>query len=82
MTYQPTHYNICITPTYKYEGLHNDDTIVLFRFIVLTLRKYLSINLHFDTRETKVIIETLSNAQIVITIIFKKLINYPKKFIN
>jgi hypothetical protein len=73
-TYQPTHYNICITPTftkdgttYKYEGLPKDDeTRILFRFIVLTLRKYFGVNLHFDMRETHVIITTLSSAQMKI----------------
>jgi hypothetical protein len=45
--YQPTHYAIHITPTftkdgteYKFEGL-DYETRTLFRFIVLTLRKYL-----------------------------------------
>ena len=69
-----THYNICITPTftkdgtkYKYEGLPKDDeTRLLFRFIVLTLRKYFGIHLHFDMKETQVIIATLSSAQMKI----------------
>ena len=67
--YQPSYYDIHITPTftkerteYKFEGLNNE-TITLFRFIVLTLRKYFGINLHFERKNTQIIIATLSHQQ-------------------
>ena len=70
--YQPTHYDIRITPTftkdgteYKFEGLNNE-TRTLFRFIVLTLRKYFGINLHFERKNTQIIIATLSYEQMKI----------------
>jgi hypothetical protein len=70
--YQPTHYDIRITPTftkdgteYKFEGLNNE-TRTLFRFIVLTLRKYFGINLHFERKNPQIIIETLSYEQMKI----------------
>ena len=74
MTYQPTHYDIWITPIftkdgmeYKFEGLiHVNENRKLFRFIVLTLRKYFGINLYFERKETKIIIATLSSAQMKI----------------
>ena len=79
MTYQPTHYYIRITPIftkdgmeYKYEGLNDAEkngfsgTNYEFKFIVDTLRKYFGVNLHFDMRETKIVIATLSYAQMKI----------------
>ena len=65
--YQPTHYDIHITPTYilkdgtenKFEGLNNE-TRTLFRFIVLTLRKYFGPYLHFERKKNQIIIATLS----------------------
>jgi len=70
--YQPTHYDICITPTftkdgteYKFEGLNNE-TRTLFRFIVLTLRKYFGVNLHFERKKGEIIIAHFSYAQMKI----------------
>ena len=74
--YQPIHYDIRITPIftkdgteYKFEGLNNE-TRTLFRFIVLTLRKYFGINLYFERyferKKGEIIIETLSYEQMKI----------------
>ena len=70
--YQPTYYDIHITPTYikdgteyKFEGL-NPETRTLFRFIVLTLRKYFGINFQFERKLGEIIIETLSYEQMKI----------------
>ena len=70
--YQPTHYDIHITPTfikdgteYKFEGL-NPETITSFRFIVLTLRKYFGLDLDFERIKTQMIIDTLSYEQMKI----------------
>uniref|UniRef100_A0A6C0IHZ8 Uncharacterized protein n=1 Tax=viral metagenome TaxID=1070528 RepID=A0A6C0IHZ8_9ZZZZ len=70
--YQPTHYDICITPTftkdgteYKFEGLNNE-TRTLFRFIVLTLRKYFGVNLHFERKKGEIIIANFSYSQMKI----------------
>lgn len=72
-TNQLIHYNICVTPTftkdgmkYKFEVLKDDDTRILFRFIVLILYKYFGINLHFVMRKNKVIISMLSLDQMKI----------------
>ena len=72
--YQPTYYDIHITPTYikdgteyKFEGYkNNDESRLLYRFIVLTLRKYLSLYLHFKRDKTQIIIATLSYEQMKI----------------
>ena len=70
--YQPTYYDIYITPIltkdgteYKFEGLNNE-TRTLFRFIVLTLRKYFSIKLNFEMKKNQIIIATLSYEQMKI----------------
>ena len=70
--YQPTYYDIHITPIYikdgteyKFEGL-NPETRTSFRFIVLTLRKYFGINLYFERKKGEIIIETLSYEQMKI----------------
>ena len=70
--YQPTHYDIHITPTftkdsiaYTFEGL-NQETRTLFRFIVLTLRKYFGMNFQFERQKGEIIIATLSHAQMKI----------------
>jgi len=70
--YQPTHYDILITPIftkdgteYKFEGL-NYETRTSFRFIVLTLRKYFGLYLDFERIKTQMIIETLSYEQMKI----------------
>ena len=71
--YQPTHYDdIHITPIftkdgteYKFEGLNNE-TRTLFRFIILTLRKYFGVNFQFERKKGEIIIETLSYAQMKI----------------
>jgi hypothetical protein len=70
--YQPTHYDIHITPTfikdgteYKFEGPYYE-TRTSFRFIVLTLRKYFGINLYFEWKKGEIIIETLSYEQMKI----------------
>jgi len=67
-----TYYDIHIIPTYtkdgieyKFEGLNNE-TRTLFRFIVLTLRKYFGINLYFERIKGEIIIPTLSYEQIKI----------------
>ena len=64
--YQPTHYDIHITPTftkdgtaYTFEGL-NEETRSLFRFTVLTLRKYFGRNFQFERKKGEIIIATLS----------------------
>jgi len=69
-----TYYDICITSTYtkdgteyKFEGLNNnDESRLLFRFIVLTLRKYFGIFLQFERKKTQIIIATLSYEQMKI----------------
>ena len=70
--YQPTHYDIHITPIftkdrteYKFEGL-NTETRTLFRFIVLTLRKYFGFFFQFERKKGEIIIETLSYEQMKI----------------
>jgi hypothetical protein len=70
--YQPIHEDIHITPTftkdgteYKFEG-PNYETRTSFRFIVLTLRKYFSLYLHFKRDKTQIIIATLSYEQMKI----------------
>ena len=70
--YKPIHYDIHITPTYikdgteyKFEGLNNE-TRTLFRFIVLTLRKYFGLDLDFERIKTQMIIDTLSYEQMKI----------------
>ena len=70
--YQPIHYDIRITPIftkdgteYKFEGLNNE-TRTLFRFIILTLRKYFGVNFQFERKKGEIIIETLSYAQMKI----------------
>ena len=70
--YQPKHYDIRITPTfikdgteYKFEGLNNE-TRTSFRFIVLTLRKYFGINLHFEREKGEIIIANFSYEQMKI----------------
>jgi hypothetical protein len=70
--YQPTYYDIHITPTYtkdgtvyKFEGL-NTETRTSFRFIVLTLRKYFDLNLDFERIKTQMFITTLSYEQMKI----------------
>uniref|UniRef100_A0A6C0EZR0 Uncharacterized protein n=1 Tax=viral metagenome TaxID=1070528 RepID=A0A6C0EZR0_9ZZZZ len=70
--YQPTHYDIHITPIYtkdgteyKFEGL-NYETRTSFRFIVLTLRKYFGLDLDFERIKTQMIITTLSYEQMKI----------------
>ena len=71
--YQPTHYDdIHITPIftkdgteYKFEGPYYE-TRTLFRFIVLTLRKYFGINFYFEWKKGEIIIETLSYEQMKI----------------
>ena len=70
--YQPIHYDIHITPIYikdgteyKFEGL-NTETRTLFRFIVLTLRKYFGIDLDFERKKGEIIIPTLSYEQMKI----------------
>ena len=69
---QPIHYDIRITPIftkdgteYKFEGL-NYETRTLFRFIVLTLRKYFGITLYFEREKGEIIIENLSYEQMKI----------------
>jgi hypothetical protein len=44
---------------YKFEGLNNK-TRTLFRFIVLTLRKYFGYNLYFERKKGEIIIPFLS----------------------
>ena len=70
--YQPTYYDIHTTPIftkdgtkYKFEGL-NPETRTLFRFIVLTLRKYFGLDLDFERIKTQMIIDTLSYEQMKI----------------
>jgi hypothetical protein len=70
--YQPTHYDIHITPIYtkdgteyKFEGL-NTETRTSFRFIVLTLRKYFGLDLDFERIKTQMFIRTLSYEQMKI----------------
>ena len=70
--YQPTYYDIHITPIYtkdgkeyKFEGL-NTETRTSFRFIVLTLRKYFGIFFQFERKKGEIIIETLSYEQMKI----------------
>ena len=70
--YQPTYYDIHTTPIftkdgteYKFEGLNNE-TRTLFRFIILTLRKYFGVNFQFERKKGEIIIETLSYAQMKI----------------
>ena len=72
--YQPTYYDIHITPTYikdgneyKFEGYeNNDESRLLYRFIVLTLRKYFGINFYFEWKKGEIIIATLSYVQMKI----------------
>ena len=72
--YQPTYYDIHIRPIftkddteYKFEGYkNNDESRLLYRFIVLTLRKYFSIKLHFERKKTQIIIPILSYEQMKI----------------
>jgi len=67
MTYQPTHYDIWVTPTfttqtgmrYQAEELAGDE----FRFIADTLRQYFGDALVFEKRENKIVIGILSNAE-------------------
>jgi len=72
ITYKPTYYDIWITPIFTKDGTEykfkelNEETRKLFRFIVLTLRKYFGVNLYFERKETKLIIATLSYAQMKI----------------
>ena len=70
--YQPIYYDIHTTPIftkdgteYKFEGL-NPETRTLFRFIVLTLRKYFGISFQFERKKGEIIIETLSYEQMKI----------------
>ena len=70
--YQPTYYDIHITPIYtkdgteyKFEGL-NPETRTSFRFIILTLRKYFGIFFQFERKKGEIIIETLSYEQMKI----------------
>ena len=70
--YQPIYYDIHTTPIftkdgteYKFEGL-NPETRTLFRFIVLTLRKYFGISFQFERKLGEIIIETLSYEQMKI----------------
>ena len=85
--YQPTHYDIHITPIftkdgteYKFEGLTNE-TRTLFRFIVLTLRKYFGINLYFERKKGEIIIETLSYEQMkILREIDEDTFDFPVKY--
>ena len=85
--YQPTYYDIHTTPIYtkdgteyKFEGL-NPETITSFRFIVLTLRKYFGINLHFERIKTRMIIDTLSYEQMkILRAIDEDTCDFPVKY--
>ena len=85
--YQPTYYDICITPIYtkdgteyKFEGL-NTETRTSFRFIVLTLRKYFGLDLYFERIKTKIIIPTLSYAQMnILREIDEDTCDFPVKY--
>jgi hypothetical protein len=93
-TYQPTHYDISIAPIFtkdgsehKYEGLTDAEKNGFgggkneFRFIADTLRKHFGTDLHFDMREDRAIIATLSSAQMkILREIYEDTVDFPVKY--
>jgi hypothetical protein len=87
-TYQPPSSPYIITPTftkdgveYKFEGMYDNETRLSFRFIVLTLRKYLGVNGEFAMRGPHVIISTLSSAQMkILRAIDEDTCDFPVKY--